>query len=197
MKVYLNVHKCLLQKPKGQNHSLLGLLMLAAGSLALALAPTVAAAQAVPSTLPGGAEAISEVFQDWTVSCLSPEGGKSCSIRQQQADAKTRQRLLAVQLQSKGDKVEGLMVLPFGLLIDKGVTLKVGETSLGTLRFKTCLPQGCLVPFSLNAQSLSLLRAGSAPLSIIASNDANQPLTFNVSVKGFSQALDRAQSLAK
>lgn len=164
-------------------------------------APASAAEQAAPaalvSTLPGGAQAISETFQDWMMTCVSPDGTKRCSISQQQADAKTGQRLLAVELQPKGDKIEGVLVLPFGILIDKGVALKIGETSLGALRFKTCLPQGCMVPFSLDAQSVSLLRAGSTPLSITALNDAGQPLTFSVSVKGFGQALDRAASLAK
>ncbi len=165
--------------------------------LAQTAPPGSNASEPAPSALPGGAQAINETFQDWTVSCVSPEGSKRCSISQQQADAKTRQRLLAVELQPKGEKVEGVMVLPFGILIDKGVTLKVGDTSLGSLRFKTCLPQGCIVPFSLDAKSLSLLRADTAPLAVNAFNDANQPLTFSVSLKGFGQALDRAASLAR
>lgn len=149
------------------------------------------------STLPGGAQAISETFQDWMMACVSPDSSKRCTISQQQADAKSGQRILAVELQPKGDKVEGLMILPFGLLIDNGVTLKIGETSLGSLRFKTCLPQGCIVPFSLDAKSLALMRAGTAPLSIAAFNDGRQPLTFSVSAKGFGPALDRAASLAQ
>lgn len=188
-----------------------------AGGLAIALAPLTASAQAaapatapanapaapaaaptvMPSVLPGGAQAINEAFQDWMMACVQPDGGKRCAITQQQADAKTRQRLLAVELQPKGTNAEGVLVLPFGLLLDKGITLKAGTTELGALRFKTCLPQGCVVPLVLDGKTLAILREGTAPLTVTAFNDAGAPLTFSVSVKGFGPALDRAAALGK
>lgn len=160
-------------------------------------APGAATPAAVPAALPGGAQAINETFEDWQMGCMQPGGVKRCAITQQQADANSRQRLLAVELQPKADKAEGLLVLPFGLSLDKGVTLKVGDTALGALRFKTCLPQGCVVPLSLDAKALAALRAGAAPLSVTAFSDAEQPVAFSVSVKGFGPALDRAAALGK
>lgn len=178
--------------------------LLAAGAL-LVLAPLSAAAQAAApaapaapvSTLPGGAQAINEAFQDWQMACAEPGGTKRCAITQQQADAKTRQRLLAVELQPKGAGAEGVLVLPFGLELDKGVTLKSGAVDLGALRFKTCLPQGCIVPLNLDAKALGVLRSAKDPLTVTAFNDAGAPLNFSVSVKGFGQALDRAAALGK
>lgn len=206
MKARLNIRSS--HPPRRLRRKVLNIL---AGGITFVVAPLTALAQttappsggqqaapsAAPSVLPGGAQAINEAFQDWMVQCVSSDGGKRCSISQQQADANIRQRLLAIELQPKGEKADGVLVLPFGILIDKGVTFKVGDTSLGSLRFKTCLPQGCLVPFSFDAKSLALLRAENAPLSIGAQNDAKQPLAFSVSVKGFGQALDRATSLGK
>lgn len=181
--------------------------MILAG-VAMVLAPFAAAAQAAApaatpaggapaSTLPGGAQAISEAFDDWQMACTQPGGVKRCAITQQQADAKTRQRLLAVELQPNGDKAEGVLVLPFGLLLDKGVTLKAGAVELGASRFKTCLPQGCVVPLSFDAKALAALRASKDPVTVTAFSDAGQPLALSVSVKGFGAALDRAASLGK
>ncbi|MDH4982412.1 invasion associated locus B family protein [Hyphomicrobium sp. D-2] len=166
-------------------------------ALAQTAAPAAPANAATVSTLPGGAQAINEAFQDWTMTCVQPAGGKRCAITQQQADAKTRQRLIAVELQPIGDKAEGVLVLPFGLLLDKGVTLKAGATELGALRFKTCLPQGCVVPLTLDAKALTTLRGAKDPLTVTAFNDAGGPLAFAVSVNGFGPALNRAAALGK
>lgn len=145
--------------------------------------------------LPGGAQSLSETFEDWQVACAMPQGVKRCAIGQQQSDAKTRQRLLSVELQPQGAGAEGLLVMPFGLALDKGVTLKAGEAEVGpALRFSTCLPQGCIVPVRLDARALGLIRKA-ASLTIGAAGADGQPVAFSVSLKGFSAALDRAAAL--
>lgn len=145
-------------------------------------------------TFPGGAQSINEAFQDWQVVCNILKGTKRCAVSQQQADSRTRQRLLAVELQPKADSAQGLMFLPFGLSLEKGVLLKVGDTRMAALRFSTCLPQGCVVPLSFDAKGVALLKKGAA-LRIEAANDAGQPQVFSVSLKGFGPALDRAAML--
>lgn len=194
----------------------MGAAFLLAAALGLAVTPPPAAAQTpapaaapgasrtVPpapapaaSSLPGGAEAISETYQDWQVTCVQPQGVKRCAVAQQQTDEKSKQRVLAVELQPRGDKAEGVLVLPFGLAVDKGVTLKAGETdAVATLRFKTCLPQGCIVPLSFDAKAMASLRKA-AVLTVVALGDGDQPTSFSVSLKGFVPAFDRAAVLAR
>ncbi|MEP9352614.1 invasion associated locus B family protein [Xanthobacter sp. KR7-65] len=166
---------------------------LTAGMIGLAGKP--AAAQTAP-TFPGGAQSVSESFQDWRVACAVQQNAKRCSISQQQVDSKTRQRILMLELQPKGDKVEGPLFLPFGLFLEKGVVLKLGEADLAALRFSTCLPQGCVVPVSLDPRMLGLVRKADA-LRVVAANDAGQPQAFSISLKGFGQALDRAITLLR
>ncbi len=165
-----------------------------AAALGLSLPPLAATAQ---TALPGGAQAINETYQDWQVSCTQPQGVKRCAITQQQMDDKTKQRVLVVELQHRGDRAEGILDLPFGLAIDKGVSLKIGEVEVGpALRFKTCLPQGCIVPLSFDAKTMALLRKGSA-ISLGALGDADQPVPFSISLGGFVPAFDRAATLAR
>jgi invasion protein IalB len=167
--------------------------VLVAGLLAV-LAPMAAAAQA---QLPVGAQTVSETYQDWQMVCTQPQGAKRCAINQQQTDSKSNQRVLAIELSPEGDKAEGMLALPFGLILDKGVALKIGEVDLGpVLRFKTCLPQGCIAPFSFDAKTLATLRKASS-LSVTAVGTNDQPAALSVSLKGFGQALDRAAALAK
>jgi invasion protein IalB len=176
---------------------------LAAGLATLALLAVTAQAQQQPggaqpqAQLPGGAQSVAETYQDWQMVCNQLKGGKHCVVGQQQTDSKTGQRILAVELQPQGDKAEGVLVLPFGLTLDKGVAMRIGEADLGAgLRFKTCFIQGCVVPVSLDAKVLAALRKASA-LTVSAFGEGDQPMAFSVSLKGFGPAFDRAGLLGR
>lgn len=150
-----------------------------------------------PAALPGGAQALSETFDDWLVGCASPQGKKHCVVSQQQTDSKTQQRLLAIELQPHNGGADGALVLPFGLELDKGVTLKAGDAQIGsTLRFKTCLPQGCVAPVSFDQKTIELLNKAPT-MTVIAYGDAGQSASFQISLKGFGPALSRAAVLAE
>jgi invasion protein IalB len=176
--------------------------MRAAGAAAagIALAPAIAQqaqSQQPQSQLPGGAQSITETYQDWQMVCGQPQGVKQCAVAQQQTDSKTGQRILGVELRPQGDKAEGILLLPFGLTLDKGVAIRVGEAEVASgLRFKTCLLAGCLVPLSFDAKTLAALRKAPT-LTVNAVGDADQAVPFSISLKGFGPAFDRAIALAK
>ncbi len=54
------------------------------------------------------------------------------------------------------------MILPFGLLLEKGASVQVDDdaASAQTLKFRTCLPLGCVVPVSFDAAILAKLKKG-------------------------------------
>ncbi len=149
------------------------------------------------AVLPGGASALNETFQDWQVACASPQGTKRCVVNQVQADSKTKQRMLALELQPNKGGAAGVLVMPFGLDLDKGVILKAGDAQVGSpLRFKTCVPQGCLVPLSLDQKTLDTLTKSTA-LAVLATAETGQSFAMQVSLKGLAPALSRAASLAE
>jgi invasion protein IalB len=165
------------------------------------LAQPAAAQDAAPSALPGGATTLNESHGDWTVSCaVANQGGtpgKICVLAQQQTAGQGNQRLLAVELRPREATVEGTLVLPFGLALDKGVTLQVDDGPAWTpLRFRTCLPGGCIVDLAFDAKTLPLLRKGTT-LKIKAVADGGRDTQLAVSLKGFPSALDRTIALAK
>jgi invasion protein IalB len=165
---------------------------------AAALATTVAAQQPQPSTLPGGAQSVSEAYQDWQMVCGQLQGGKQCAVIQQVTDGKTGQRILGLELKPQGDKAEGTLLMPFGLTLDKGVALRVGEAEVASgLRFKTCVLAGCLVPLSLDAKTLAALRKAPTLVVNAVGGDNDQVVPFSISLNGFGPALDRAIALAK
>jgi invasion protein IalB len=165
---------------------------------AQATPPAAAAAPAAAaSSLPGGASSLQETYQDWQVSCQQQAAGKRCSLSQQQADPQSRQRVLAIELVTVADRAEGLLVLPFGLALDKGVTLQIDDAAAGQpLRFRTCLPAGCLVPLAFDARMVASLRRGTAIKAKVTADDGRET-TFTVSLKGLAPALDRTAALLR
>ena len=141
------------------------------------------ATQARVSPLPGGASSIVETFEDWRVTC-GANGDKSvCTISQTQ-NQQNGQRVLEIGVgPGEGEgTVKGALSLPFGLALDKGVTLQIGDGNPGEpIAFSTCLPGGCIVP----AQTIKL---GAVTVQ-------EQAAQFAVSLKGFSAALDRAAAI--
>jgi invasion protein IalB len=171
-------------------------LLLASGVFSLA---TLAFAQDV--TLPGGASSLRESHGDWVVNCaVQAQNGrnvKSCALSQEQADSNTRQRVLGIELKAGDNKAEGILVMPFGLALDQGITFQIDDSAFSPVqKFRTCLPAGCLVPVSFDARTLAALRKGTA-LNIKAVADGGKETPFTISLKGFPGAYDRTVALAK
>jgi invasion protein IalB len=158
---------------------------------------SAAAAQGNPP-LPGGATSLQEMHGDWRVACAQQNGRKVCALSQQQTDKDTRQLLLAIELNAPAiDNAEGTLILPFGLALDRPVTLQIDEAAAGPpLRFRTCLPVGCLVGLAFDPATVALLRKGTT-LTVRAIADGGQGAAFKISLNGFSGALDRVVALAK
>jgi len=147
------------------------------------------------SGLPGGASSLNETYRDWRVVCVQQDAGKRCAFSQILA-RQDGQRILAIELDAPdGDRLSGRLVLPFGLSIDAGVTLQVDDGApMPPLRFRTCMPGGCIVDVRFDAPTLGALRAG-ATLKVSALADGGATVPFSISLQGFGTALDRVEAL--
>ncbi|MGO4566489.1 invasion associated locus B family protein [Rhizobium sp. 2YAF20] len=157
---------------------------------------TLAPAAFAQSALPNGASALQETYQDWRVACNLRDKAPACSVSQDQTQ-QNGQRLLAVEMQMRSDGgAIATLLLPFGIVLDSGVTPNVDDQPpLKPVRFRTCLPTGCIALFPLDPATLAKLRAASRlNLKVIA--DAGNELSFQVSLRGFSAALDRIAALS-
>ncbi len=150
-----------------------------------------------PSSLPGGASSLQETFEDWVVACVQQGTDKKCSQAQVQSNGQTRERILSIEITPKGDTVEGVLLLPFGLALEEGVTLVVDDEAKGVdLRFRTCIALGCIVPLGFDAAMIGKLKQSTA-LKVKVVADNGQGAEFAVSLKGFAAALERTVSLVK
>lgn len=165
---------------------------------AAAAAAAAPAAPAAPApTLPGGATSLQESHGDWVVGCAVQGNAKRCGLTQEQTNQQTRQRVLAMEVTLVGDRIEGVLLLPFGLVLDQGVVLQVDELPQGQpLRFRTCLPAGCVVPVSFDARQTAALRSATA-LKARVLPEGGQATVLTISLKGLGSGLDRSAALAR
>lgn len=149
------------------------------------------------STLPGGASSLNETYRDWRVACAQQGTAKQCALSQAQAQ-QNGQRVLAIELVAPArNLVSGTLVLPFGLALDSGVSFQIDDKpAMAPMRFRTCVPAGCLVNLSFDAPTIVALRAGSA-LKVKATADGGAAAPFSISLQGFGTALDRVAALAR
>jgi invasion protein IalB len=164
-----------------------------------AQAPSAQQPAAPAATLPNGAAAINETYGDWTVDCRIVDRQKQCVLSQVQRNKDSGQRVFGIELRPLRDgKTEGTVVMPFGLNLDAGALLKLDDKDLGKgLRFSTCVPQGCLLPVSFTTVATDAMRKASKLVIASLSLSSNEPITFNVSLDGFSATLTRTTELAK
>jgi len=159
-------------------------------------APMPAAATPV-AAWPMGATTVSESYGDWTVSCVRPETKATCIVVQSQGDSKTGRRQFGFELSvPKDGRSEGVILMPFGMAIEPGVTFKLDEQALGKgAPYSTCTSDGCLVPISFPALATDGMRNAKS-LTVTAQKSGNsEPATIVVPLAGFPQAFDRAVAL--
>lgn len=167
----------------------------ACGAIIFSLLSAASAQQQV-AALPNGASSLREVYQDWSVACALRENAKICSLSQDQVQ-ENGQRLLAVEVQRRADgSAIATLLLPFGILLDSGVTPQIDDQlPLSPLRFRTCQPSGCLAVFSIDPPTLGKMRQGTV-LRLNVTTAADTQLTFPVSLRGLTVALDRMAALS-
>ncbi|CAM5556757.1 hypothetical protein MAUB1S_09317 [Mycolicibacterium aubagnense] len=171
----------------------------AAAFLAAASAASGQEQQPAAGSAAAGPSSLSETYEDWRVACVAaPENKKQCAFSQGQV-SQNGQRVLTIELTPADDGgLKGLLVMPFGLNLDKGVTFSVDDTPPGKpSRFRTCLPGGCVVRLTFTPATTKALRTGTALKLGAFASDTEKDVAFSISLKGFNQALERTIQLGK
>lgn len=178
------------------------LIRVVVSSVAVAILAQAATAttQGKAASLPNGASALNETYQDWQVSCVVKDKHRQCAMSQGQQEKSTGKRVLTIGLtpSPKGGLV-GSLVLPFGLTLPAGVNLQDVVNKLSNqgnkFAFQTCLPTGCVVPLSFDAKTVVSWRSTTALTVSATANATNKLVKFSVSMNGFQDALTRTRAL--
>jgi len=147
---------------------------------------------------PTGASTLSESYGDWTMTCTHPGEKITCIVAQSQGDSQTGRRKFGFELQTPANgRSEGIVLMPFGLSIEPGVTFKLDEQGLGKgAPYTACGPDGCFVPISFPTLALDGMRTAKKLFVIGQKAGSSDGATITVPLEGFAQAFDRAIALS-
>lgn len=151
------------------------------------------------SALPNGASSINEAYGDWVVACKRVEDKKTCTFSQLHTNNQTGQPVFAIEFQPPANgRTNSVILLPFGLRLDDGVTLTIDGRPLEPgARFLTCFPSGCLVPIAFPTAATDAMKDGEKLIVGANSSSEGEPMTFTISLNGFTAALSRIMALSK
>ncbi|OOY98269.1 hypothetical protein BOW22_09550 [Solemya velum gill symbiont] len=147
-----------------------------------------------------GEVTVNEGHGDWRVTCnkVTREQAETtqCVMSQTQKRKDSEKVLLGVHVvPTAGGKIAGRIRLPLGVSLKDGVTLRIDDTEpFAALAYRTCLPNGCMVPFQFDSDTVTRLKEGGVlKLSLVSVN--NKKFGFVVSLKGFTAANARVKEL--
>jgi len=157
----------------------------------------VALAALVVLLAPAGASAqgtVRSVHNDWQVRCETPPGAPSeqCALVQA-VTAEDRPNLgLTVIVLKTADQKSRLMrvFVPLGVLLPKGLGLRIDQTDIGSAGFVRCLPNGCVAEVIMDEKLVAQLRSGKQALFLIYQSP-EEGIGMPVSLAGFAAGFDK------
>lgn len=135
-------------------------------------------------------------YDNWTVTCREAiegptKGKKVCSALLQVAD-QNKKNIVFIWLIGRNTAGALLTVaqVPTGVLIQKGVELKIGNGKVHVLNYNTCTTQNCEATVIMDDPFTKELIAGQGA-AVVATIYAvsGQAVTFNFSIKGIDKAM--------
>ncbi len=146
--------------------------------------------------LPGPALAQGEVkgkYGDWDLRCDTPAGAQAeqCFITQF-VTAEDRENVgLSIVVMKTADKQARILrvLAPLGVLLPRGLGLRIDETDLGTTGFVRCLPNGCVAEVLMDDNLIGQLRSGGQAMFVIFQTP-EEGIGVPISLAGFGDGFD-------
>ena len=132
-------------------------------------------------------------YGDWDMRCDTPPGAESqqCVIMQfVTAEDRENVGLSVVAMKTADQQARILRVLaPLGVLLPRGLGLRIDGTDLGTTGFIRCLPNGCVSEVLMDDTLIEQLRNGSEAMFIIFQTP-EEGIGVPISLAGFGEGFD-------
>ena len=130
---------------------------------------------------------------DWDLRCDTPPGAQSqqCVIMQF-VTAQDRENVgLSVVVMKTADKQARILrvLAPLGVLLPRGLGLRIDNTDMGTTGFIRCLPNGCVSEVLMDDSLIAQLRSGKQAMFVIFQTP-EEGIGVPISLAGFSEGFD-------
>lgn len=127
---------------------------------------------------------------DWELRCDTPPGAESeqCVLMQYvTAEDRENVGLTVIVLRTADKQARILRVLaPLGVLLPRGLGLRIDEADLGSASFIRCLPNGCVAEVIMDDNLITQLSAGTQATFIIFQTP-EEGIGIPISLNGFAE----------
>ncbi len=130
---------------------------------------------------------------DWDLRCDTPAGAQNqqCVIMQF-VTAQDRENVgLSVVVMKTADKQARILrvLAPLGVLLPRGLGLRIDNIDMGTTGFIRCLPNGCVSEVLMDDSLILQLRSGKQAMFIIFQTP-EEGIGVPISLAGFGEGFD-------
>jgi invasion protein IalB len=146
--------------------------------------------------LPGLASAqgaVRSTHGDWELRCDTPPGAQSeqCVVMQYvTAEDRENVGLTVIALKTADKQARILRVLaPLGVLLPRGLGLRIDDKDMGSAGFIRCLPNGCIAEVIMDDTLLNGLKSGKQATFVIFQTP-EEGIGIPITLAGFGQGFD-------
>lgn len=135
-------------------------------------------------------------YGDWTVTCVTDQGKKSCAVAQSQTiqGQRTPASEIRIGRATKGDSFRLFVQVPASVWLPSQITFFTNEIQRDlTANFILCTPARCVAAAELTDENIKNLRSQSAPGKLVYKNASQADVSIPVSFSGLGDALDALQ----
>jgi len=138
-------------------------------------------------------ERLKSTHNDWLVKCGQPAGASEeiCWVEQKVTSEDRPNVGLTVIYRPAKKGEEGTLQIqaPLGVMLPRGLGLKIDGKDVGNVPFLRCLKSGCLAHAQVPDDLLSQFKAGGTAIFIVF-DTPEAGIGIPIALKGFSAALD-------
>lgn len=132
-------------------------------------------------------------YGDWDLRCDTPPGAQNqqCFIMQFVTASDRDNVGLSVIVMKTADQQARILRLlaPLGVLLPRGLGLRIDDSDMGTTGFIRCLPNGCLSEVLMDDSLIETLRKGKQAMFIIFQTP-EEGIGVPISLDGFGEGFD-------
>ena len=152
----------------------------------------------VPLNLPKiGEPYLGEKFGDWSLKCIRTEDGNDpCEMTQlllnDQGQPMSEVSLFRIH-EGKGAVAGANIIVPLETLLTTPMIVTFEEGTRKQYPYTFCNAIGCVARIGLTETEIDLMKKGAvAQITVVHISRPKQPITFDMSLKGFTKAYGRA-----
>ena len=151
----------------------------------------------VPLNLPKiGAPYIADRIADWSLECVRGEDGfETCEMTQLLLNKQQQpmSEISILRLTNDNGIVAGAnIIVPLETLLTIPLTISFDDKNVKQYPYSFCNAIGCIASIGLNANEVNILKKGTqAYISVVHISQPNTPITFGISLKGFTAAFEK------